>query len=225
MVSNPRGLFISFEGIDGAGKTTHIDGVARLFQEQGREVVRTREPGGTELAEQLRERVLNDDMDALTEALLVFAARRDHIQRVITPALSRGAVVVSDRFTDATFAYQGSGRHFDLATLQQLESMVQTQPDGKLLQPDLTFWFDLPPEVAAERLRDARVADRFEQQDLAFFQRVSDGYAQRHAESPLRVVRLDANQARHLVWQQITHRLVQKGWLAIMVANQFKLNP
>jgi dTMP kinase len=223
MVSNPRGLFISFEGIDGAGKTTHIESVARLFEEQGRTVVRTREPGGTPLAEQLRERILNDDMDALTEALLVFAARRDHIQHVIQPALAKGAVVLSDRFTDASFAYQGAGRGFDLATLATLEQWVQTQEGLGLLQPDLTFWFDLPPAVAAERLSKARVADRFEQQDLAFFERVANGYAQRQAAAPARIVRLDAHQERHQVWRQITHRLVQKGWLAIMTANNFKL--
>ncbi len=223
MVSNARGLFISFEGIDGAGKTTHIEGVVRLFKEQGREVVRTREPGGTELAEHLRERVLNDDMDALTEALLVFAARRDHIRRVIAPALQRGAVVLSDRFTDATFAYQGAGRGFDAQILGTLETWVQQQEEGALLQPDLTFWFDLPAEVAADRLRDARVADRFEQEDVVFFERVARGYAERMASAPQRVVRINAHQERHLVWQQITHRLVQKGWLAIMVANNFKL--
>ena len=224
MVSNARGLFISFEGIDGAGKTTHIEGVVRLFKEQGREVVRTREPGGTELAEHLRERVLHDDMDALTEALLVFAARRDHIRRVIAPALQRGAVVLSDRFTDATFAYQGAGRGFDLEVLSTLEAWVQKQEQqGALLQPDLTFWFDLPAEVAAERLRDARVADRFEQEDVVFFERVAQGYADRMASAPHRIVRINAHQERHLVWQQITHRLVQKGWLAIMVANNFKL--
>jgi dTMP kinase len=223
MVSNPRGLFISFEGIDGAGKTTHIESVARLFEAQGRTVVRTREPGGTPLAEQLRERVLNDEMDALTEALLVFAARRDHIQRVISPALAQGHVVLSDRFTDATFAYQGAGRGFDLSTLSTLESWVQAQEGKGVLQPDLTLWFELPATVAAQRLSKARVADRFEQQDVAFFERVAQGYAQRHANAPERIARINANQERHQVWQQITHRLVQKGWLAIMVANNFKL--
>ena len=148
------GLFISFEGIDGAGKSTHIEAVAKAFEAQGRSVTRTREPGGTPLAETLRQLVLNDPMDALTESLLVFAARRDHIQRVIAPALAQGRVVLCDRFTDATFAYQGAGRGFDLAVLQTLEQWVQssgTEAQG-LLQPQLTMWFDLPPSVAAARL-------------------------------------------------------------------------
>lgn len=144
-----RGLFISFEGIDGAGKSTHIDGLADLFRQQGRQVVQTREPGGTPLAESLRELVLHQAMDPLTEALLVFAARRDHLVHVIEPALARGDVVLCDRFTDATFAYQGAGRGFDLATLSTLEQWVQAKPnDGGLRQPDLTMWFDLAPEVA-----------------------------------------------------------------------------
>ncbi|MGA0018266.1 MAG: dTMP kinase, partial [Burkholderiaceae bacterium] len=132
------GLFISFEGIDGAGKSSHIDAVAAAFSQQGREVVSTREPGGTPLAEHLRERLLADTMDPLTEALLVFAARQDHLQQVIRPALARGAVVLCDRFTDATFAYQGAGRGFDLTTLSSLEQWVHPN-----LQPQLTFWFDL----------------------------------------------------------------------------------
>ena len=123
------GLFISFEGIDGAGKSTHIEAVAKAFEAQGRSVTRTREPGGTPLAETLRQLVLNDPMDALTESLLVFAARRDHIQRVIAPALTQGRVVLCDRFTDATFAYQGAGRGFDLGVLQTLEQWVQSSGD------------------------------------------------------------------------------------------------
>ena len=146
------GLFISFEGIDGAGKSTHIDGLAAAFKAQGRQVTLTREPGGTPLAEKLREMVLHDAMDALTEALLIFAARRDHLQNVIEPALARGDVVLCDRFTDATFAYQGGGRGFDRQVLSQLERMVQALPDGGLRQPELTIWFDLPPAVAAVRL-------------------------------------------------------------------------
>jgi len=138
------GRFISFEGIDGAGKTTHIDALERLWREAGHEVVRTREPGGTALAEKLRGLFLHDAMDPLTEALLVFAGRRDHIKQVIEPALARGAWVLCDRFTDATFAYQGGGRGFDLKVLTQLEDWVQSG-----LQPDLTLLFDLPPQVAA----------------------------------------------------------------------------
>src|SRR5665647_3658088 len=140
------GLFISFEGIDGAGKSTHIEGLAQVFRAQGRAVTLTREPGGTPLAEKLRAMVLNDTMDAMTEALLVFAARRDHLQQLIEPALARGEVVLCDRFTDATFAYQGGGRGFDLKILSFLERSVQTVQaleTDLIRQPDLTVWFDL----------------------------------------------------------------------------------
>jgi dTMP kinase len=218
-----KGIFISFEGIDGAGKSTHIEALAQAFRAQGRTVTLTREPGGTPLAEQLRTLVLNEPMDALTEALLIFAGRRDHLQQVIEPALARGEVVISDRFTDATFAYQGGGRGFDLAVLSTLERIVQaTSADntGFIRQPDLTLWFDLPPETAAERLAGARVPDRFESQPVVFFQRVAQAYADRHIQDPARVARIDAATSRHAVWQQITSTLVRKGWLAIMVAAQ-----
>ncbi len=212
------GLFISFEGIDGAGKSSHIDSLAQAFKAQGRTVTTTREPGGTPLAEKLRALVLNDAMDSLTEALLIFAARRDHLQQVIEPALARGDVVLCDRFTDATFAYQGAGRGFDVAVLATLESWVQQQPDGNIRQPDLTLWFDLPPEAAAARLAKARVPDKFEAQPIEFFTRVATGYAQRAASQPQRFARIDATPARHKVWQQLTQVLVRRGWLSIMVA-------
>ncbi len=219
------GIFISFEGIDGAGKSTHIEALAKSFQAQGRVVTQTREPGGTPLAEKLRAIVLNDAMDAMTEALLVFAARRDHLKNLIEPALARGEVVLCDRFTDATFAYQGSGRGFDLEILQVLENWVQQYEsvDSKLpqpfvRQPDMTIWFDIAPQVAAERLAGARVPDRFEAEPLAFFQKVAAGYASRAALYPQRFVRIDASQAKHRVWQQITLAMVRRGWLAIMVA-------
>ena len=154
-----NGLFISFEGIDGAGKSTHINTLADLFRAQGRAVVLTREPGGTPLAEHLRQMVLNDPMDTLTEVLLVFAARRDHVTRVIVPALARGDVVLCDRFTDASFAYQGAGRGFDLGMLSMLENWVQSTHDlamdarGKaLIQPYLTFWIDLPAKSFLTKL-------------------------------------------------------------------------
>jgi len=207
------GLFISFEGIDGAGKSTHIDGLAAAFKAQGRQVTLTREPGGTPLAEKLREMVLHDAMDSLTEALLIFAARRDHLHNVIEPALVRGDVVLCDRFTDATFAYQGSGRGFDLGVLQQLESWVQTNQHG-LRQPDVTVWFELDPAIAAVRLAGARVPDRFEAQPVAFFQKVSDGYAARAQADAQRFVRLDAAQTREAVWQQLHLNFVQRGWLS-----------
>ena len=215
------GLFISFEGIDGAGKSTHIEGLAAAFTAQGRQVTLTREPGGTPLAEKLREMVLHDTMDALTEALLIFAARRDHLHHVIEPALARGDVVLCDRFTDATFAYQGSGRGFDLGVLQQLESWVQAisadaaSPSATCLrQPDVTVWFELDPSIAAVRLAGARVPDRFEAQPVEFFQKVSDGYAARAQADAQRFVRLDAAQTREAVWQQLHFNFVQRGWLS-----------
>ncbi|MCF8208484.1 MAG: dTMP kinase [Rhodoferax sp.] len=214
------GLFISFEGIDGAGKSTHIDSLAAAFTAQGRVVTRTREPGGTRLAEQLRTYLLNDPMDAMTEALLVFAARRDHLQQVIWPALARGEVLLCDRFTDATFAYQGGGRGFDLHILAMLESWVQswpgredTAPDSAVLQPDLTLWFDLPAAVAAQRLAGARIPDKFESQPQTFFEKVAQGYAQRMAGDPSRIERINANQPPEAVWHEVYLRVQRRGWL------------
>ena len=201
------GRFITFEGIDGAGKSTHIAALAERLRRSGAEVVCTREPGGTELAEKLRDLVLHLSMDALTEAMLVFAARRDHVQRVIQPALARGASVVCDRFTDATFAYQGSGRGFDLALLAQLETWVQGD-----LQPALTLWLDLPAETAAKRRAEARAADRFEREDQAFFERVRAGYAARMAAAPQRFARIDSSLAKPAVWAQIEAELEKRGW-------------
>jgi dTMP kinase len=203
------GLFLTLEGIDGAGKSSHIDALEALFKGQGRQVTRTREPGGTPMAETLRTMVLTQAMDPLTESLLVFAARRDHIVQVIEPALARGDVVLCDRFTDATFAYQGAGRGFDAAVLSMLEQWVQAR-DGALLQPAVTLWFDLPPETAAERLAGARLPDKFESQPVEFFRRVAAGYAERAASAP-RFVRIDANRPREQVWQQIEAALAERG--------------
>ena len=215
--SQPSGaLFISFEGIDGAGKSTHIEGLAHAFRAQGRVVTLTREPGGTPLAEKLRVMVLNDTMDAMTEALLVFAARRDHLQQCIEPALARGEVVLCDRFTDATFAYQGSGRGFDLQMLSTLEQWVQQIRRLEVdfvRQPDLTVWFDLSPEIAAQRLQGARVPDKFEAQPLDFFQRVAKGYLQRMQASPARFARINADNTREGVWQDVLQSLAARGWL------------
>lgn len=202
------GLFISFEGIDGAGKSSHIGALADVFRAQGRVVTLTREPGGTPLAEKLRQLLLNDAMDPLCEALLMFAARRDHLQQVIEPALARGEVVISDRFTDATFAYQGGGRGFDLTVLSTLEGWVQALPEyenggQKLRQPDLTLWFDLAPEVAAARLANAREPDKFERESALFFQRVRSGYAQRCQADPGRFARIEADQPREQVWADV----------------------
>ena len=206
------GLFISFEGIDGAGKSSHIEALAQAFKSAGRAVVQTREPGGTPLAEKLRDMVLHDAMDPLCEALLVFAARRDHLNHVIEPALARGDVVLCDRFTDATFAYQGAGRGFSLDVLTQLEHWVQALPSGGLRQPDITLWFALDPTIAAERLSAARLPDRFESQPLAFFQSVHNGYAARAASDPKRFAQLDASasieQVRHDLLAQLRQRQV-----------------
>ena len=207
-----RGLFISFEGIDGAGKSTHIEHVAALFRQAGRAVVLTREPGGTALSEKLRELVLHEPMDALTEALLMFAARREHLVQVIEPALAQGDVVLCDRFTDATFAYQGGGRGFDWAVLSQLERMVQQTPEGVLRQPALTVWFDLDPLIAAERLASARVPDKFESQPADFFAAVRAGYARRQSEMPERFARIDAAQTREAVGADVAR--VITPWLS-----------
>ena len=212
MSTTPRGLFVSFEGIDGAGKSTHIDALARLFTQQGRRVTLTREPGGTPLAETLRTLVLNEPMDPLTEALLVFAARRDHLQQVIEPALARGDVVLCDRFTDATFAYQGGGRGFDTAVLTQLEHWVQGTPHG-VREPDITLWFVLDPRIAAERLSQARVPDRFESQPVTFFQQVHRGYQLRCEAAPQRFVQIEADQSREAVWGSVESALRGRGLL------------
>ena len=211
-----RGLFISFEGIDGAGKSTHIDRVAQLFRQAGRAVVLTREPGGTPLSEKLRELVLHEPMDALTEALLMFAARREHLVQVIEPALARFDVVLCDRFTDATFAYQGGGRGFDWQVLAQLERMVQALPDGRLRQPELTVWFDLDPQIAAQRLASARVPDKFESQPVDFFAAVRAGYAKRQAEMPERFARIDAAQRMEAVAADVDR--VVTDWLKKVAA-------
>jgi len=210
-----EGLFLTLEGIDGAGKSSHLDAMEALLKAQGRTVVRTREPGGTPLAETLRGLILEQPMDPLTESLLVFAARRDHVTRVIEPALARGDVVLCDRFTDATFAYQGSGRGFDAQVLSTLEQWVQGgRGAAALLQPHITLWFDLAPEIAAQRLAGARLPDKFEAQPVEFFRRVAAGYAARAAADAQRFVRIDASQTRDQVWQQVEAALVARGALA-----------
>ncbi|WGT65750.1 dTMP kinase [Variovorax paradoxus] len=210
-----EGLFLTLEGIDGAGKSSHLDAMEALLKAQGRTVVRTREPGGTPLAETLRGLILEQPMDPLTESLLVFAARRDHVTQVIEPALARGDVVLCDRFTDATFAYQGSGRGFDAQVLSTLEQWVQGgRGAAGLLQPHITLWFDLAPEIAAQRLAGARLPDKFEAQPVEFFRRVAAGYAARAAADAQRFVRIDASQTRDQVWQQVEAALVARGALA-----------
>jgi len=206
------GIFITFEGIDGAGKSSHVAALAQALQDSGQVVTQTREPGGTPLAESLRGLLLHQPMDPLTEALLMFAARRDHVMTVIQPALRRGEVVLCDRFTDATFAYQGYGRHFDLDVLKTLEQWVQTT-DAGWLEPDLTLWFDVPPAIAAARLADARSPDKFEALPQPFFERVAQGYAQRCRQAPARFVRIDGACSLDAVWQQVRAACAARGWL------------
>jgi dTMP kinase len=184
-----RGRFVTFEGIDGAGKSSHVEWLAERLRARGRSVVVTREPGGTELAEAVRDWVLNRPMSMRVEALLVFAARQDHLDRVIRPELAAGTWVVCDRFTDSTVAYQGGGRGMPVEDIALLERWVH--PD---LQPDRTYLFDLDPVEAARRRQAARAADRFEAQDEAFFGRVRDAYLDRAARSPARFRRIDGAQ-------------------------------
>ena len=205
MKSNSPGLFISFEGIDGAGKSTHIDSFAKLMQERypAREVVLTREPGGTPLGEQLRGLLLDAPMNLETEALLMFAARREHIAQVIAPALEAGKIVISDRFTDASFAYQGGGRGLSINKLNDLEKWVQTRSDGSLLQPDLTILFDLPGEIAESRRSKVRTPDKFEKMDLNFFEKVRQEYLRRAKEDPNRFYLVDATRTPEVIWNDL----------------------
>jgi dTMP kinase len=197
-----RGRFITFEGIDGAGKSSHIEWYADRLRDRGLRVVVTREPGGTPLAESIREWVLNQPMSMRAEALLVFAARQDHLDRVIRPALAAGTWIVCDRFTDSTIAYQGGGRGLPMDDIDALERWVH--PD---LQPDRTYLFDLAPRLAAERRAAARAADRFEREDEAFFGRVRDAYLLRLAASPSRFLQVDGARSRDEVRQTLTDDL------------------
>ena len=186
-----RGKFITFEGIDGAGKSSHVEWLAELLRQKGLVAHVTREPGGTELGEKLRELLLHSSMHLETETLLMFAARREHLAKVIEPALARGEWVVCDRFSDATYAYQGGGRGLDRAKLQHLEHWVNGP-----LQPDLTLLFDLPLDVARERIALAsRVLDRFEQERADFHERVRQAYLERAHSAPSRMRVIDAQQS------------------------------
>ena len=213
--TTPMGRFITFEGIDGAGKSTHIHRLAERLRATGQRVTVTREPGGTPLAEKLRALLLHDPMDPLCEALLMFAARRDHLQQVIEPALSRGETVLCDRFTDATFAYQGYGRGFNLQTLATLESWVQApQPGAAVRQPDLTLWFNVSPSVAAQRLAGARDPDKFEALPVDFFARVAHGYSARAQADPTRFATLNGEAQPEQVWDQLVVACQGHGVLA-----------
>lgn len=204
------GKFVTFEGIDGAGKSTHVDAfvdaVRRGLATVGRDVVATREPGGTPLGEALRKLVLDEPMDIETEALLMFAGRREHLVKVIEPALARGDWVVSDRFTDATFAYQGGGRGLSREKLSTLERWVQGTR-----QPDLTILFDLDPAIAAARLAGARAPDKFERESAAFFTRVREEYLRRAEESGGRIVLIDAAQSIEAIAEQLANVFARLG--------------
>jgi dTMP kinase len=185
-----KAKFITFEGMDGAGKSTHLAWFAETLRGRGVDVLVTREPGGTPLGERLREILLNQPMHAETEALLMFAARREHIEQVIRPALSHGTWVISDRFSDASFAYQGGGRGLSVDKLEQLEQWTHGG-----FQPDLTLLFDIPVEIARRRLSNNQSLDRFEQEQAMFFEKVRQAYLDRYAKSPQRFALIDAAQS------------------------------
>jgi dTMP kinase len=201
-----RGRFITLEGIDGAGKSTQAGYIAEILHRHVDDLVVTREPGGTALGEQLRQLVLHQPMTPRAETLLVFAARAQHIEMVVEPALGAGRWVLCDRFTDATFAYQGGGRGIAEADIAVLERWVHAG-----LQPDLTLLFDVPPEVAAERLTRARAADRFEQEQMQFFARVRAVYAARAQRYADRFIVIDGTRDAATVRDLVTDRL--QRWL------------
>jgi dTMP kinase len=192
--------FITFEGVDGAGKSTHLEWFANALRQRGIDLLATREPGGTPLGEKLREILLNQPMHAETEAMLMFAARREHVEQVIRPALQRGTWVISDRFSDASFAYQGGGRGVPLNKLEQLEQWVHGD-----LQPDLTLLFDIPVKVARERLANNVSLDRFEQERGEFFERVRQAYLARAAKTPQRFAVIRAEKAIIEVQQELSN--------------------
>lgn len=194
------GKFINFEGIDGAGKSTHIQFVADLLQSHGKMVVQTREPGGTALGESLRQLLLQDKMHLETEALLMFAARRENIAQVIQPALDRGDWVICDRFSDSSFAYQGGGRHLAIEKLDVLEQWVHPN-----LQPDLTLLFDVPIEVARSRLNATRDLDKFEREQASFFNNTRNEYLRRAAAFPQRFRIIDSTKSIAEIRAELSH--------------------
>ncbi|MDN4059124.1 dTMP kinase [Massilia sp. YIM B02769] len=200
--TTPRGKFITFEGIDGAGKSTHIGFVTELIKSHGKLVVASREPGGTPLGEKLRDLLLHEKMHLETEALLMFASRREHIAQVIEPGLASGAWVLSDRFSDASFAYQSGGRGLDRAKMEALEAWVHPQ-----LQPDLTLLFDVPLEVARERLDATRTLDKFEKEQGEFFARCRAEYLRRAAQYPERFVVVDSTRSIEATQQTLREAL------------------
>lgn len=204
-----NGKFITFEGIDGAGKSTHIEFLAGLLKENGIRVVVTREPGGTELGEKLRNLLLHETMHLETEALLMFAARREHLAQVIEPALTRGDWVISDRFTDASFAYQGGGRNLDMNKLRELEKWVHPNR-----QPDLTLLFDVALDVARKRLDETRDLDKFEKEKADFFAATRQVYLDRAKEFAERFYVIDSQKSIPSIQEEIQALFRQKQWLA-----------
>ncbi len=214
--SSKKGLFITVEGVDGAGKSTAMAWLAEQIAAQ-RTTVLTREPGGTPLGERLRELLLHEKMDLETETLLMFAARREHIAQVILPALARGEVVISDRFTDATFAYQGGGRGVAFDKITQLERWVQGD-----LQPDFTLLFDVPLDVARARLtqraaQTQEALDKFEQESFEFFKRTREAYLQRAEQSPQRMAVIDSTRSLNEVKAQIRAAIVARPQLQLTI--------
>jgi dTMP kinase len=200
------GLFLTVEGVDGAGKSSHLDWLADALRAQGKTVVLTREPGGTSVGERLREMLLHEAMDLETETLLMFAARREHLAQVILPALTRGDVVISDRFTDATYAYQGGGRGVSRNKILQLEQWVQGG-----LQPNLTLLFDLPLAIAAQRLAQGRAQlDKFEQESQVFFENTRAAYLERAADAPNRICIIDSAPSLEATRAQVAHAVLSQ---------------
>lgn len=211
-----KGIFITFEGIDGAGKSSHIEPLANELRARGLRVTVTREPGGTQLSEKLRALILNEDMDPLTEAMLAVAARRDHVNRVIRPSLARGEVVLCDRFTDSTMAYQGYGRGLDRGTLNRLDMLARWAHPGSLnageiaCAPDITILFDIQPDAAAGRLAGTRAPDRFESEMVEFFKRVRGGYLALAQSSQDRFIVISALQDKAKVWQDVAASVLKR---------------
>lgn len=206
-MSHTRGLFLSFEGTEGAGKSSNLQYVKEMLEHSGKTVVVSREPGGTEIGERIREILLNPDLPAMhsdTELLLMFASRAEHYQHKILPAINDGQWVLCDRFTDASFAYQGGGRGIDMQRISELESWVL---GGR--KPDYTFLFDLPVEIGLSRAKSRGAADRFEQEAVMFFQRIRDCYLTRAAAEPNRFKVLDAAQSLEQVRDQLTQMTSQ----------------
>jgi dTMP kinase len=209
--AHQRGRFITFEGIDGAGKSTQIAAAKTLIERHGAQVLLTREPGGTALGERLRELLLHHEMSQEVELALMFAARTQHLQERIGPALAAGTWVLCDRFTDSTYAYQGGGRQIPLATIQALESWMQsaiTLSYGRAIQPERTYLFDLDTELAQLRRSQARPADRIEAQEQAFFERTRQAFLARAALEPTRFCVLNADLSKEVIAKQLEQDLL-----------------